>query len=114
MALQNVERVLNMYNYFDGIIVTDDKGVILYYANMRTDVYLPECKEIVGLHILELHPELTEQTSSIMRVLKTGKPIYDQMEHFVTSKGQCVTSQYSTLPLIQDGKIVGALDLARC
>lgn len=114
MPLENVERVLNMYNYFDSVIVTDEKGVIRYYTNMRTDVYRPDCKEIVGRSILKLHPELTEETSSIMQVLRTGKPIYDQLEHFSTIHGQCVTNQYSTLPLIQDGKVVGAVDLARC
>ncbi len=111
--MENVERILDVYNYFDSVIVTDDKGVILYYTNMRADVYWPTEEEIVGKTILELHPELTEETSSILRVLRTGKPIFDQLEHF-NRDGRQVTNLYSTLPLVQNGKIIGAVDLARC
>ena len=71
----NMSEILNLYNFFDSVIITDEKGVIKYYTNMRADVYWPDAKNITGMHILELHPELTEETSSIMRVLKTGEPI---------------------------------------
>jgi len=103
-----------MYNYFDSVIVTDEKGVIVYYSNMRTDIYDLKINDIIGKTILEIHPELTEETSSIMRVLKTGKPIFDQIERLTTKHGQTCTNIYSTLPIVQDGKIVGAVDLARC
>lgn len=114
MGLKNVERVLNMYNYFDSVIVTDEKGIIKYYSNMRTDIYDLKTNDIIGKTILEIHPELTEETSSIMRVLKTGRPIFDQVERLTTKHGQTCANIYSTLPLMQDGKIVGAVDLARC
>ena len=39
MSDLNIEKILNIYNYFDGIMVTDEKGVIKYYTNFRTDVY---------------------------------------------------------------------------
>lgn len=114
MELQNVESVLNMYNYFDSVIVTDEKGIIKYYTNMRSDIYMPDVSDIIGKSILEIHPELTEETSSIMRVLKDGSPIFDQLEHFTTMDGRSVTNLYSTLPLIQNGRVVGTVDLARC
>ena len=68
----NMSEIMNLYNFFDSVIVTDDRGIIKYYTNMRADVYWPDAKNITGMHILKLHPELTEETSSIMRVLKTG------------------------------------------
>ena len=37
--IRNIESILNIYNYFDGIIVTDKKGIIDYYVNFRTDIY---------------------------------------------------------------------------
>lgn len=114
MELHNIENVLNMYNYFDSVIVTDAKGVIKYYTNMRTDVYNLDLTDIVGKTILEIHPELTEETSSIMRVLRSGEPIFHQLEHFGTLDGRSVTNLYSTLPLIQSGTVVGTVDLARC
>ena len=109
----NMSEILNLYNFFDSVIITDEKGIIKYYTNMRADVYWPDAKNITGMHILELHPELTEETSSIMRVLKTGEPIFNQLESFYSSSGQAVTNIYCTMPLMQDNKIVGAVDFAR-
>lgn len=110
----NTRNLLNLYNYFDSIIITDHKGIIQHYVNMRTDIFDLKRNDIIGKSILEIHPYLTEETSSIMRVLKDGKPIYDQVEHLTTKHGQEITNLYSTLPIITDGKIIGAIDLARC
>ncbi|NCE97666.1 sigma-54-dependent Fis family transcriptional regulator [Emergencia sp. 1XD21-10] len=113
MSDLNIEKILNIYNYFDGIMVTDEKGVIKYYTNFRTDVYSLQMEQIVGKTILEIHPDLAEEDSTIMQVLKTGQPIYDRVEHLTTGHGDCVTNICSTLPIMQGGKIVGAIDFSR-
>ena len=113
MSDLNLDKILNIYNYFDGITITDEKGVIKYYTNFRTDVYSLQLDQIVGKTVLEIHPELTEEQSTIMQVLKTGQPIYDRVEHLTTSHGDTVTNICSTLPIMQGDKIVGAIDFAR-
>ncbi len=113
MADLNIEKILNIYNYFDGIIITDEKGVIRYYTNFRTDLYSLQLDRIVGKTILEIHPELREEDSTIMQVLKTGQPIYDRVEHLTTSHGDRVTNICSTIPIMQSGKIAGAIDFSR-
>jgi arginine utilization regulatory protein len=111
--IRNVESILNIYNYFDGIIVTDKKGIINYYVNFRTDIYNLRLNQIIGKSILEIHPELKEEDSTIMQVLKTGQPIYDRIEHLTTPHGDCMTNLCSTLPILENGEIVGAIDLSR-
>lgn len=113
MSEFNIERLLNIFNYFDGTIITDEKGVIQYYTNFRTDIYNLRIENIVGKTILEIHPDLTEETSTIMQVLKTGQPVYDRVEHLTTPHGDCLTNICSTIPIIEKGKIVGAIDLFR-
>ncbi|MBU5313374.1 sigma 54-interacting transcriptional regulator [Tissierella carlieri] len=110
----NIGSLLNINNYFDSIIITDNRGIIEYYSNMRSDIYDLRQDEIIGKSILEIHPYLTQETSSIMRVLKDGRPIYDQIEYLTTKHGQNITNIYSTLPIVKEGKVVGAIDLARC
>lgn len=111
--IKNIESLLNIYNYFDGIIVTDKNGIINYYVNFRTDIYNLRLKQIIGKSILEIHPELKEEDSTIMQVLKTGQPIYDRIEHLTTPHGDCMTNICSTLPILENGNIVGAIDLSR-
>ena len=111
--IRNIESILNIYNYFDGIIVTDKNGIINYYVNFRTDIYNLRLNQIIGKSILEIHPELKEEDSTIMQVLKTGQPIYDRIEHLTTPHGDCMTNLCSTLPILENGEIVGAIDLSR-
>ncbi len=111
--IRNVENILNIYNYFDGIIVTDKNGIINYYVNFRTDIYNLRLNQIIGKSILEIHPELKEEESTIMQVLKTGQPIYDRIEHLTTPHGDYMTNLCSTLPILENGEIVGAIDLSR-
>ena len=111
--IKNIESLLNIYNYFDGIIVTDKNGIINYYVNFRTDIYNLRLNQIIGKSILEIHPELKEEDSTIMQVLKTGQPIYDRIEHLTTPHGDCMTNLCSTLPILENGEIVGAIDLSR-
>lgn len=54
------------------------------------------------------------EDSKIMQVLRIGQPVYDYVEHLTTPHGDCVTNITSTLPIIQNGKIVGTIDLSRC
>ena len=63
MSNFDIEKLLNIYNYFDGIIITDEKGVITYYSNLRTDIYNLRIDQIIGKTILEIHPELSEEDS---------------------------------------------------
>ena len=111
--IKNIESLLNIFNYFDGIIVTDKNGIINYYVNFRTDIYNLRLKQIIGKSILEIHPEIKEEDSTIMQVLKTGQPIYDRIEHLTTPHGDCMTNICSTLPILENGEIVGAIDLSR-
>ena len=66
--IKNIESLLNIFNYFDGIIVTDKNGIINYYVNFRTDIYNLRLKQIIGKSILEIHPEIKEEDSTIMQV----------------------------------------------
>ncbi len=114
MSNINISKLLNIYNYFDGIIITDENAVIQYYTNFRTDLYNIRLDEVIGKTILEIHPEMKEEDSTIMQVLKTKKPIYNHIEHLTNIYGDKMTNICSTLPIMQGGQIVGAIDYSRC
>ena len=42
------EQILNIYNYFDGAIVADRRGIIEYYYNSRKDINTLNSKEILA------------------------------------------------------------------
>ena len=58
------EKILNIYNYFDGVIVTDRNGIVEYYYNSRKDINTLSDSEILGKSLFEVYPGVSRQSSS--------------------------------------------------
>lgn len=97
----------------EGIHVVDSNGVTVLYNPQagQSDGLTPE--EVVGRHLLEVFPSLTPATSTLLKVLATGRPIPNQEQTFTNYKGQRITTVNSTMPIYQDGKLVGAIEVSR-
>ena len=113
MLRRCVEQILSLYNYIDGIMVTDKEGYIQYYATFRPDVNDMKEKEVYGKHIFEVYPNLTRETSSIMRVLDTGEPISNEYQRLITFKGHNIMAVNTTMPIKNKDEIIGAVDVSR-
>ena len=82
--LQNyIKQILSLYNYIDAIVMINDKGIIEYSGNYRTDIYNLYDEEIVGRYIWDIYPGLNEHNSSMLRVLNTGNAILNEEQHLV-------------------------------
>ena len=113
MIRRYVEQILNLYNYIDGLMVTNDKGIAEYYITYRPDINKLREEDVVGKNVCETYPDLDENTSSIMRVLKSGKPIYNEKQYLKTFKGENICAVNTTLPIKSGDKIIGAVDVSR-
>lgn len=113
MLRRYVEQILSIYNYLDGIMVTDKYGYVEYYVTFRPDVNNLKEKDILRKHITEVYPTLNEETSSILRVLKTGKPISNEFQTLITYKGQSIRAINTTMPIKAHDEIIGAVDVSR-
>ena len=107
-----IEQILNIYNHVDTIILTDDKGYITYFITYRPDVNPHRPKNMVGKHMLEAFKTLTEETSSVMRVIKTGEPILNEVQEFPYDS-YVVRSINTTMPIKENGKLVGVANMIR-
>ena len=70
-------------------------------------------KDVIGKYLLDIYPNLTEDTSGIMRVLKTGKPIFNEEQELRSYKGEILHVVNTTMPIMEEGRIVGAIDVSR-
>lgn len=113
MLRRYVEQLLKIYNYIDGIMVTDKEGYIEYYTNFRPDVNNLKEKDVYGKHIFDVYPNLTKETSSIMRVLDSGEPISNEDQMLVTYKGHNIRAINTTMPIKNKDEIIGAVDVSR-
>ena len=112
MSEKYIEQILNIYNHVDTIILTDDRGYITYFITYRPDVNPNRPKNMVGKHMLEAFKTLTEETSSVMRVIKTEEPILNEIQEFPYDS-YVVRSINTTMPIKENGKLVGVANMIR-
>ena len=97
----------------DGLQIIDASGKIVYHNPSSKQLDLIDAEKTIGRHILEVYPSLSFETSTIMNVLKNGKPIYNVEQNFVNYKGDKISSLNTTLPIIYNNKVIGALEVSR-
>lgn len=96
-----------------GIHVVDSSGKTIIYNQAMADMEGLYINEVMGKSILEIFPSLTHETSTLLTVLKTGKPIYNKYQTYLNNKGKQISTLNSTIPIkISAGKN-GALEIAK-
>lgn len=109
-----VEQLLNVFNYIDALIVTNTKANIEYYFNIQPRLNRLREEDILGMNILDLYPDLTEETSSIYRVLRSGQPIYNEFQSMRAVKtNQIFKGLNTTIPIKHNNKIIGVAEITR-
>lgn len=109
-----VEQLLNVFNYIDAIMVTDTKANIEYYFNNQPQLNRLREEDILGMNILELYPNLTKETSSIYRVLRSGQPIYNEFQAMNAVKtNQIFNGLNTTIPIKRSNKLIGVAEITR-
>lgn len=95
------------------MIVINKDGFVEYFNTFRPEVNSLREEDILGKHILKVYPILTEETSSLLKVLRSGTPIYNEQQYLETYKGECIYAVNSTLPIKAGDEIIGAVDVSR-
>ena len=65
---------------------------------------------ITGRHVLEVYPDLTEETSTVMQVLRTGRPVVNLRQTLTFNNQVALSFTSNTIPFLVDGEIMGAID----
>ncbi|MDO5038065.1 MAG: sigma 54-interacting transcriptional regulator [Tissierellia bacterium] len=112
--IQNyVEQILNIFNYFDALIITDTQGQIEYFSTKRPKINSLREEEILGENILDVYPSLTRENSTIYEVAKTGKAIFNHNQTFTTAKGEAICAVETTLPIKSGEKVIGIVNVSQ-
>ena len=105
---------MEILDYLDeGIHVIDKNGIIVYYNSFAQGIDGIEDHKVIGSHLLEIYPSLTEETSTLLMAIRTGGPIHKKEQTFLNYKGEKITTINSSIPIKSKGKILGALEISR-
>ena len=105
-----LEKISNMHEKLDSVIITNKYGVIEYSAIFDQSNKSVTNEGYTGRNILEVYPELTEETSSHFRAIRTGRPVIDEIQSLNDFHGKKQILLSSTYPIDMDGEIIGAIE----
>jgi arginine utilization regulatory protein len=100
-------------NIDDGIFVVNKKGQVVFYNESADNQAGVSMNNALNKHILDIFPRLTEKTSTILRVLRTGIPIVGDIQEYYNHNHKKVTILTTSTPLIENGEVVGVVEIAR-
>lgn len=107
-----LNNALDLYDKIDWIIIVNKEGIIEY--STLYDIKQKEFKNenTTGMHILEVYPQLNDENSSILRVLKNGTPIFYEQQTLYDFRGDLHHIINSTVPIIDENRIIGAIEVS--
>lgn len=97
----------------EGIHVINKYGKTIYYNKMAAKHDGLQVADVIGKHVLSVFPSLSEETSTLIRVMKTGDPIYNQSQTYKNIKGELIDTVNTTLPIEVNNEIIGAVEIAK-
>lgn len=105
-----LEKFSDMYNRLDSVMITNKQGVIEYSAIFDDSDKSIKNEGYTGKNILEIYPDLTEETSSHYRAIRSRRPIIDEIQTLTDINGKERTILSSTYPIIMDDQVIGAIE----
>ncbi|MGO1819635.1 MAG: sigma-54 interaction domain-containing protein, partial [Senegalia sp. (in: firmicutes)] len=104
----------NILEYLDeGIHVIDKDGRTILYNESMEKIEGIEPQNVLGKQILDIFPSLDERSSTLLTVMKNGRPIVNRSQTYLNYKGKKITSVNTTIPLFNDDDLIGALEIGK-
>ncbi|TKC19585.1 sigma-54 interaction domain-containing protein [Robertmurraya kyonggiensis] len=97
----------------EGIHVVDTEGTTIYYNEVAARHDGMNVQDVIGKPLLHAFPSLNKSTSTLLLVMETKKAIYNQAQSYTNVYGKKIETMNTTLPIFVDGKLVGAMEIAK-
>ncbi|MDP3058907.1 MAG: sigma 54-interacting transcriptional regulator [bacterium] len=97
----------------EGIHIINEAGITVYYNSQAGAIDGLDHDAVIDRHILDIYPSLSAESSTLLKVLSTKSPIYNKEQTFTNYKGVRVTTVNSTLPIIVENRLVGAVEISK-
>lgn len=100
-------------NIDEGIHVINNEGYTVIYNKAMEEIEGFNKEEVIGKKLKELFPGLNENTSTLLSALNTNRSITDRYQTYLNKKGNNITSVNTTVPIVINNEIVGALEISK-
>lgn len=105
------------FNYIDTITIVDNTGRVMvqlrYNPRFSKEENEKENRFAINKNILEVITSITPETSTLIRVLNTGKIVFSEEQTMWDHEGRKLVCTNINFPIISRGKIIGAIELSK-
>jgi len=112
LFIKNLHYIKRAFRETDVICIIDKNAKILYYNNYNDIHNKLGTEKVVGRPFLEVYPWLDWETSTALKVLKTGEAIVNQAQVMKLSDGTEVNAVNTAFPLKNKNGILGVVFLS--
>lgn len=112
MVIKEFDKYREIYGNVDAFLIVNRDDIIQYSAMVNDDRTYMNTKNVIGKNIYEAYTNLTEESSTHARVMRTGKPIINETQLIVEESGKAYVINTSTFPIENDGEIIGTFDIS--
>lgn len=115
MTNQNRDRIIHhiLETIDEGIHAVDEKGITVFYNEIAAYHDGLKVDEVVGKHLFDVFPSLSEETSTLLKAIKTKRPIYHHSQTYINVKGEKIETVNTSLPILSEDKVIGAVEIAK-
>jgi arginine utilization regulatory protein len=108
---QYFEKILNIVDV--GVHFIDREGITVFYNEKMAEMDGFDRELVLGQSIFHLYPSLTHETSTLAKALRSGEELPEHIQTYYNVTGKRITTINRTYPLIENGQIIGALEVAK-
>lgn len=109
MYHEQLNQMKENFKQTDLICIVDKKGNILYYNNYNDVCNKLGSNDVIGMPLLEVYPWLSNETSTVLKVIEKGEPIVNELQCYEVNKSFTVNAINSAFPLKNKSDLLGAV-----
>ena len=106
-----IEELLKLLD--EGVYIVDDKGVGLFYNEAMAAIEQIDVNDVLGKEYHKAFPGVKLDDSTMFKALKKKQKSDVQEQTYVNLYGREVSTMNATVPVIQEGEVIAAVEVAR-
>ncbi|MFN7251072.1 MAG: sigma-54 interaction domain-containing protein [Anaerobacillus sp.] len=104
------ESILNEINV--GVQVVNTEGNTIIYNQKKMQLESMQLNDVLNKNLLEIFSFKSRKESRLLLALENGTATKNAKQTYFTNKGKEITTINNTFPIIKDGNIIAAVELA--
>jgi arginine utilization regulatory protein len=96
-----------------GLHVVDEKGNTIIYNKKMMQIESMDIQDVLDKNLLDVFMFSNEQDSTLVQALQKGLETKNVKQTYFNNKGMEITTINNTFPIIEDGRIKGAVEIAK-